>query len=190
MDKRARRRDCFARIKALSVEEKASHSRAIVEQLADSSMFRDAETVFAYLSLSGEPNLEELFDGFPGKCWAFSRVDESGSLVFHLLENREDLLLGEFGIREPDPEKCPVVPAQDADLLLIPGVAFDPANGARLGRGKGHYDRYLGQFTDRPPLVGICFSIQASDLVPEPHDVPMDMIVTEKGWHNSVPRAD
>ncbi len=190
MDKRTRRRDCFARIKALSVEEKASYSGAIVEFLAESRIFRKAETVFAYLSLSGEPDLEELFDRFPRKRWTFSRVDECGSLVFHQLANRDELLLGEFGFYEPDPAKCPIVPAHEAELILIPGVSFDTSNGARLGRGKGHYDRYLNQAGQRPPLVGVCFSTQISELVPEPHDVPMDMIVTESGWHNSVPRAD
>lgn len=190
MDKRARRRECFARIKALTVEEKAAHSAAIVEAVSRSSEFKKAETVFAYISLSGEPDLEKLFEKHPEKRWAFSRVDADGLLAFHSLKNRGELLLGKFGIYEPDPGRCPILSPDEAELILIPGVSFDPTSGARLGRGKGHYDRYLSQFENRRPLVGICFSTQVSELEPEPHDVPMDAIVTETGWHNSVPRAD
>ena len=190
MDKRARRRDCFARIKALSVEEKASYSREIVEHLGRSAPFVKATTIFAFIALPGEPDLESLFERFPQKRWAFSRVNENDSLTFHYLENRDDLLLGEFGIYEPNPERCPVAPAKDAEAILIPGVSFDTSNGARLGRGKGHYDRYLSQIPSLPPLIGICFGTQLSKIVPESHDVPMDAIVTENGWHNSVPHAD
>ena len=59
----------------------------------------------------------------------------------------------------------------------MPGVAFDrKAN--RLGRGKGFYDRLLAQ--THALKIGICYDLQLLDEIPaEPHDIKMDIIVTE-----------
>jgi 5-formyltetrahydrofolate cyclo-ligase len=63
-------------------------------------------------------------------------------------------------------------------------VGFDTA-GTRLGYGKGHYDRTIAALRARglrPPLIGIAFSVQEVDTIPhEPHDVRLDLIVTENG---------
>lgn len=67
----------------------------------------------------------------------------------------------------------------------MPGVGFDPQSMNRLGRGKGHYDRYLAPLMKSgmpPALVGVCFSIQLVSLAPESHDVPMTKLVTENGF--------
>ena len=68
-------------------------------------------------------------------------------------------------------------------LLTAPGLAFD-RSGARIGYGKGFYDRYLGKIpaADRPYLVGLCFSCQLFEILDgqKPHDINMDLIVTER----------
>ena len=68
-------------------------------------------------------------------------------------------------------------------LLAAPGLAFD-RSGARIGYGKGFYDRYLGKIpaADRPYLVGLCFSCQLFEMLDgqKPHDINMDLIVTER----------
>ena len=69
------------------------------------------------------------------------------------------------------------------DLILVPLLGFD-RTGARLGYGKGHYDRTLAGFAEKgitPMLVGVAFSVQEVARIPrEPHDVRLDCIVTEK----------
>lgn len=65
------------------------------------------------------------------------------------------------------------------DLAIIVGLAFD-RRGYRLGHGGGFFDRFLA----RHPLdaVGVAFELQIVDRLPvEPHDRPMDRIVTERG---------
>jgi len=67
-------------------------------------------------------------------------------------------------------------------FVVIPGVAFDQ-RGGRLGRGAGHYDRFLIQ----PELsgatrIGVCWSMQlVQDIPMDQHDVRMDWICHERG---------
>ena len=50
------------------------------------------------------------------------------------------------------------------------------------GYGGGYYDRTLEKLRKRPRLVGIAFAAQELGEIPrEPHDVPLDVIVTEQG---------
>ncbi len=185
MDKRSLRRGNFARIKSLSTAEKADHSDAIARHLANHSLLLEAATVFSYAAMSSEPDLSRLRTQFPAKTWALSRVADDGeSLHFHQVAEDQALVKSQFGFEEPDPATSPVITAPD--LILVPGVGFDPDNGARLGRGKGHYDRYLAPLIgldQRPKVIGICFSTQLIDLLPESHDIPMDFIVSELGIH-------
>ena len=96
------------------------------------------------------------------------------------VENATQLGLGRFGVLEPKPG-CPVVPLNQLDLALVPGVAFD-LTGRRLGRGKGFYDRLLTQV--RGHKCGVCFDSQVVEEVPEePHDIRLDSILTPTRWH-------
>jgi 5-formyltetrahydrofolate cyclo-ligase len=62
--------------------------------------------------------------------------------------------------------------------LFVPGVGFD-LNGARLGRGKGFYDRYLEEHMVM--TIGLAWSEQVKEKIPmESHDSHMDFIITEK----------
>lgn len=75
----------------------------------------------------------------------------------------------------------PVAP----DCLLVPLVGFDD-QGYRLGYGGGYYDRTIPTLQRRPLLLGIGYASQHVPTVhPQPHDLPMDAIVTEDGirWH-------
>ncbi len=65
----------------------------------------------------------------------------------------------------------------DIDLIVVPGVAFTAA-GARLGRGRGYYDRYLSQPEMRAYTVGVCYAHQIVDALPsEPHDVAVERVI-------------
>jgi 5-formyltetrahydrofolate cyclo-ligase len=66
----------------------------------------------------------------------------------------------------------------EPDVVLVPGVAFDEALN-RIGYGVGYFDRFLKE-TDALK-VGICFDMQIVPCITtQPHDVRMDMVVTEK----------
>lgn len=62
------------------------------------------------------------------------------------------------------------------DLAIIPGMGFT-ADGKRLGRGKGFYDRLLPHL--QCPLYGLAFPFQIfSDIPTESHDVKMDYVIS------------
>jgi len=67
------------------------------------------------------------------------------------------------------------------DLIIVQMVGFD-GQAYRLGLGGGHYDRTLGAMTPRPPTIGVGLELGRLKTVhPQPHDVPMDVILTEAG---------
>ena len=67
------------------------------------------------------------------------------------------------------------------DVVVVPGLAFTAA-GARLGQGGGWYDRILADVRPECTTVGVCFAEQVLDALPiEPHDVSVDVVVTEEG---------
>lgn len=134
--------------------------------------------MFAYLPLASEPDLTALFG--PEKSWGFARVMTDDEMEFRQVTDLSHTIEGDFKIREPDPELCPVLHPDSVDVVIIPGVGFCEKTGNRLGRGKGHYDRYLGKLLERPEpplLVGVCFSVQLCEVSAESHDVAMDMVI-------------
>jgi 5-formyltetrahydrofolate cyclo-ligase len=67
------------------------------------------------------------------------------------------------------------------DMLIVPLVGFD-AECYRLGYGGGYYDRTIASADPRPLCVGLGFSAAAlPSIFPQVHDIPMQMIVTERG---------
>jgi 5-formyltetrahydrofolate cyclo-ligase len=65
--------------------------------------------------------------------------------------------------------------------LLVPLVGFDE-QGYRLGYGGGYYDRTLAASKPRPLAIGLGYEFgRLATIHPQPHDAPMDAIVTEAG---------
>lgn len=72
-------------------------------------------------------------------------------------------------------------PAVAPDVLLVPLLGFDEA-GYRLGYGAGYYDRTIASFAAKPRLIGVGFELgRLATIHPQPHDIPMDVVVTERG---------
>ena len=68
-----------------------------------------------------------------------------------------------------------VVPRVEGDVMRFCEYA-----GARCGRGRGYYDKYLSRPDVHAVKVGVCFAHQlVGELPAEPHDVAMDYIITD-----------
>ena len=67
------------------------------------------------------------------------------------------------------------------DIVLLPLLAFD-TQGFRLGYGGGYFDRTLAALVPRPLAIGVGFELaRVADIRPQPHDMPLDAVVTEAG---------
>lgn len=151
--------------------------------------FSNASCVAMFASLPDEVSTRPLFEAArsDGKRCLFPRVIGPGALEFAGLERWEELRSGRYGVPEP-PEGTAPAPLSEAEVVLVPGVAFD-ALGGRLGRGGGYYDRALSRLDRGSSLViGIALAGQIVSQVPRgPHDETVQVVVTERevlsGWN-------
>ena len=80
---------------------------------------------------------------------------------------------GPWGVQQPGAAGALVVP----DIVFVPGLAFG-IDGARLGQGGGHYDRWLAAHPG-VPAIGMAWDCQIAEALPlEPHDRPLAAVVT------------
>ena len=146
--------------RALDSQQRLRASAAIFSAVERLPEFRAARTVAVFAALSDEPATDEVL-----ARWASTRRV--------VLTRVEGDAMRFYACRPERP--CP---AGEIDLVVCPGVAFT-ADGRRLGRGRGYYDRYLGDPVFRGFRVGVCYAHQLVDDLPvEPHDVRMDRVIT------------
>lgn len=151
-------------------------------------LLRDANVIMAYYSLPDEVYTHDLLNELvgAGKTVLLPQVVDSETMVLRRYSSKADLREGVLHIMEPVGEVF--TDYQLIDIVLVPGVAFD-AQGHRLGRGRGYYDRFftLHSIPDRwSPTrslslftkIGVCFDFQKVPEVPtDANDVPVDMVV-------------
>lgn len=99
-----------------------------------------------------------------------------GAMAFHIWDDPYDETLlesGPFGMPQPPADSAPATP----EVLFMPLIAFT-AEGARLGQGGGHYDRWLAAHPATLP-IGLAWDVQLAEQLPhEPHDRTLAMVVT------------
>lgn len=175
------RRTLGAVRRALPADARALRDRAICGSTVALAPFAGARTLAAYSAVRGEvdprPIVERAWE--LGQTVALPRVDRAaGTLGWYVHTPDRPLREGAFGIGEPGPDAPEVDPAT-IDLVLVPAVAYD-AHGNRLGQGMGFYDRALPELV-RAVRIGLAFDFQlAAELPHDPHDAPVDWVVTDK----------
>jgi 5-formyltetrahydrofolate cyclo-ligase len=91
---------------------------------------------------------------------------------------------GPLGI--PYPEDSEVLTPEH---VLLPMLGWD-AQGYRLGYGGGFFDRTLASLERRPRVIGLAYELQYLPTIhPQPHDIPLDFVVTERGVHRRDPEG-
>lgn len=177
------RRELRARRRAMPAVRRTLANRAIVRHLRNLPAFRRARRVALYLPADGEVDLRSLEEHARarGKLLYLPVVGQEGAMSFAPWPRGGMLRRNRYGIPEPRGARRRSLPARRMDLVIMPLVGFD-ALGNRLGMGGGYYDRALAG-RPRPVLVGAAFGCQrVAELPAQPWDVPLDLIVTERGW--------
>jgi 5-formyltetrahydrofolate cyclo-ligase len=176
--RKAKRAELLARRSALELDARKRAAESVTQQLLAAVDLRAYPTLGFYWPIRGELDLREL---------ARSHVEAGGTAALPVVvaknaplelwqwQHGAPMQRGFWNIPVPA-ERRVVKP----DVLVIPLVGYDAA-GFRLGYGGGYYDRTLAALTPRPLCIGVgCDDSQLETIHPQPHDIPMNLIVTER----------
>jgi len=174
--RKAERERLIAARLAIPADARAVMSAQIAERLDAIVGDIAGRIVSLYWPFRGEPDL---------RPWMAEIVERGGTpalpvvvekahpLVFRAYRPGDRLEKGVWNIPVPA-EGPPVVP----DIVIAPLVGVDPEN-YRLGYGGGFFDRTLASLPGKPLVIGVGYAMQRiATIHPQPHDIPMDRIVT------------
>ncbi|MFD8172762.1 5-formyltetrahydrofolate cyclo-ligase [Streptomyces sp. NPDC059709] len=189
-DKRTLRRDFLAARNRLTPDDVREAADALAGRALGLPEVAGARAVAAYVSMGAEPGTLALLDALrtrgvrvllpallPDNDLDWGEYTGEGSLARVRHGGRMELF-------EPAGERLGPDAVTRADVVLLPGVAVD-GRGLRLGRGGGSYDRVLARLAAagaRPALLVLLYDGEVVARVPaEPHDRPVDAVVTPSG---------
>ncbi|MFJ8807370.1 5-formyltetrahydrofolate cyclo-ligase [Streptomyces sp. NPDC102490] len=189
-DKRTLRRDFLAARNRLTPDDLREAAEALAGRALGLPEVAKARAVAAYVSVGAEPGTLALLDALRAR---------GVRVLLPVLLPDNDLDWGEYAgegslarvrhggrmeLYEPAGERLGPDAVTRADVVLLPGVAVD-GRGLRLGRGGGSYDRVLARLDAagaRPALLVLLYDREVVAHVPaEPHDRPVDAVVTPSG---------
>ena len=161
--------------KSLTKELKSTLDESILRTFLSLSDVKNSEKICVYLSIRDEVDTFRMIDELLnlGKQ-LYAPVVIGDSMVAKSFSSLDELKIGAFNILEPQGHVCSV---DQFDIVVVPMVAFN-SNLARIGYGKGYYDRFL---TEKVKKIGLAYNGQMFDFTPEVFDKPLDYIVTETG---------
>ncbi len=184
--KQTLRKETLARRRNLAPELVSNYSNSIYQSVIAHPLYQEAAVVMIYMDYKNEVQTKALLDHAiqSGKTAVLPVVDPiTNTLVLVTYQGESTpMTRSSFGILEPVITPDNQVAFSEVNLVLAPGVAFDPF-GYRLGYGGGYYDKLLsGADRNRVKVYGICFDCQVVASVPhEAYDMGMDGLFTESG---------
>ncbi len=159
-------------------------SGKITVQVLSSPLYRQAASLFVYVSTEQEPDTCAIMEDAwkAGKAVYVPKCSGQGRMDAVRVFGWDDLAPGAYGV--PEPVGAPadgLLPA--IDLAVVPCVSAT-AEGKRLGHGAGYYDRFLRAHP--MPRLCLCFhALLLTDLPTDQLDAPMDAVITEEGTFSS-----
>ena len=174
--KPALRQQLIAARRALSADAKAQADARIAAHLLQWISLHQVKVLGGYLAIAGEPDLSALYAKLPelGVTLAMPVVlERHHPLVFVRWQPGDALAKDASGTMAPAARGDYLQP----DAVLAPCIGYTEEN-LRLGFGGGYFDRTLAQ-APRPKAVGIAYAFSKVSFAAEPHDVPLDAIITD-----------
>lgn len=184
--KAALRREAGERRDGLEIDDRLEWDQAIAERAEALNLLQGiGGAVAGYWPMRSEADPRPILVGLKERGLSLAlpavvrrEAAHSSALEFRAWTPWEPIVPGGFGTLVPPEGAAILRPA----ALLVPLLAFD-RRGARLGYGKGYYDRAIASLREAGALVaiGIAYAAQEVDAVPtEPHDMLLDAILTER----------
>lgn len=171
---------------ALAAEQRIEKSLTAAELAGPHVEFAPGTVIAGFFPIKSEIDPRPLMDLFRvrGAVLCLPVVIDQTTIIFRELVRGAELIDTGFGTRGPAEDARMV----DPDIILVPLSVFD-RKGGRIGYGAGYYDQAISRLVEKgrtPVCIGVAFDCQRYDLVPqEPHDVALDAIITESGYHKS-----
>jgi 5-formyltetrahydrofolate cyclo-ligase len=154
-------------------------SDQITARILDLPEYQQARAIMVYFSFRTEYQTDTLIREAikSGKTVCGPKIDwQSWRMYSAVMAGADDFEIGRGGVKQPAGNSA--FDVDKLDMILVPGLVFD-LRGWRLGRGGGFYDRFFSQADLRAGKVAAAFDLQiASRLHVDPHDQPVDLIVT------------
>jgi len=92
------------------------------------------------------------------------------------LTTKDQLTINKHGI--PEPNKGEEISSKSIDYVIVPLLTFD-AKGNRIGYGKGFYDRFLNECTEKCIFIGLTFFEDTEEIEDiNEHDIRLDYCIT------------
>ncbi len=174
--RKAERERLIAARLAVSAQERAEHVHCMALELDEIIARISVSIISVYWPFRGEPDLRPWMHALSARGMRVALpdvVERAMPLIFR--EWRPDAKLARGIWNIPFPEDGVVV---EPEVVIAPLVGFDRGN-YRLGYGGGYFDRTLAALAPRPLVVGVGHPTGAIPTIyPQPHDIPMDRIVT------------
>lgn len=172
------RRQALDWLATLSSQARIAGDEALFRRFLALPQIESVRTVLLYHGMDTEPDtvrlLPPLWD--MGKQVCLPRCLPGNQMEARLVQRDSTLVRHPYGMLEPGPD-CPLIPPDQIDLVLVPGLAFD-RSGGRLGRGGGYYDRWLAGFSGI--TAALCRDGLLMEAIPRlPHDLGVDLVITE-----------
>ena len=171
------RKKMRAHMSTLTEEYLRESNEKIFEALISREEYKKADKIFMYYSVGREADttaiLRHAFEA--GKTVALPKITEKGIMVPMVAESEDELYTDKYGI--PAPKNGRILEAGEIDLVIVPGVAFT-ADGQRLGRGGGYYDRFLSKCGAFKIAIARKYMI-LENLPVSQLDMPVDLVITD-----------
>ena len=173
------RKELRKNLDAVKPKERSRRSGEILKKLFSHPKFSAARSLLTYLAVKSEVETDPILGEARrhGKRVYIPCLDSKKKQILAIeVTGKEKLEPNRYGILEPPFEAKRVGDPKNLDLVIVPGLGFD-AQGGRLGRGEGYFDRFLAE-AKRAYKMGLAFECQIIDRIPrESHDVVMDEVL-------------
>ena len=159
------------------------HSRQIAVKVLAQADVLQAERIFIYVSFRSEVDTRELIERLiqQGKEVFVPVICVADRMQMARFVGWKNMRPDSFGVLVPNP---PLIERGNIDTAIVPGLAFS-SDGARIGYGKGHYDRFFSQHVVETK-IGIAFDCQIVNEIPTGAlDCPMDWVISESRMLNA-----
>jgi 5-formyltetrahydrofolate cyclo-ligase len=185
--KKTLRRDLLAQRMTMTHEELIAKSRQIFERWRNRFSLRRIGFFHAYQTMPHKHEVDTIDymdfvrERHPQVHIVVPVVDEVNHILRHAYVHEDiEMRKNKWGILEPHMPVDFIHPLQ-VDMVIVPMLGFDN-RGHRLGYGAGYYDQFLALTRPACIKIGICFEAGhlTTALPNEPHDIPLDFVVTEQ----------